>query len=147
MDDAGCGVVGLRTDASTHLAAQLPVAMTLLASQRSAGIARGVLRSALSGHLVPEVLGDVELLTSELIANVAAASGDACVLRVSVPDGDVMRISVADPDPCPPVLRDADPLAEHGRGLSIIEALALRWGVDFSDTGKTVWFEVQSTGP
>ena len=32
--------------------------------------------------------------------------------------------------------------SEHGRGVMLVEALALRWGVDPHGSGKLVWAEV-----
>jgi len=131
----------------TAVAAALPVPITLPASPRSAGIARRLLRLALEDLVGPEVLCDVQLLATELVANAVAASGDFCVLSVSVPETEVLRVAVADPDQCLPAPGIADLLAEQGRGLHIVKALALRWGVDRSAVGKTVWFEMQSVGP
>ena len=36
----------------------------------------------------------------------------------------------------------ASPLAEHGRGLAIVAALALRWGSRETPDGKETWFEI-----
>ena len=39
-----------------------------------------------------------------------------------------------------PCVRPPDPLAVNGRGLQLLGALADSWGVEPSETGKTVWF-------
>lgn len=50
-------------------------------------------------------------------------------LMVAVGDGNPGR-----PDPQPP-----DPGRASGRGLALVEALALHWGVAAEDRGKTTW--------
>ena len=52
--------------------------------------------------------------------------------------------------PQPPVRADADPGAESGRGLMLVEAVSSRWGWYHdreSATGKVVWAEIGSSGP
>ena len=47
---------------------------------------------------------------------------------------------VTDPERAIPVLRDADPAAESGRGLTVVEACCVRWGWHLLDEGgKVVW--------
>ena len=42
-----------------------------------------------------------------------------------------------------PVLVVPDPESERGRGLTIVNELAARWGADCrDDAGKVVWFEL-----
>jgi serine/threonine-protein kinase RsbW len=58
---------------------------------------------------------------------------------------DRLRVSVRDDNPALPAvgqspLIDAD--AEGGRGLAIVSMLADRWGVEKTDTGKAIWFEL-----
>lgn len=87
----------------------------------------------------------MELLVSEVVTNAlihAATDVHVCVrgyadcVRVEVRDSDVHP---ARPGASP--LQDGD-LAESGRGLLIVDALADRWGNSPSGRGKTVWFEV-----
>lgn len=57
------------------------------------------------------------------------------VLRIKVTDSRGERLPTPVPAPCP-----AD---DHGRGLVLVDALALRWGVvPRLPSGKTVWAEV-----
>ena len=47
---------------------------------------------------------------------------------------------VADPGSGIPVLREADPCAENGRGLTVVETCSVRWGWHLLDGGgKVVW--------
>jgi len=44
-----------------------------------------------------------------------------------------------------PVLRQADPSDENGRGLSIVDALSAAWGAYPKANGKVVWARVGAT--
>jgi anti-sigma regulatory factor (Ser/Thr protein kinase) len=67
-------------------------------------------------------------------------------LRLSFGEGGLLRIEVTDArtDRLPPgPARAVDDLAETGRGLVIVRALADRWGVDLRPAPcKTVWAEL-----
>lgn len=67
-------------------------------------------------------------------------------LRLSLGAGGLLRVEVTDArtDRLPPgPTRAADYLAETGRGLVIVRALADRWGVDLRPVPcKTVWAEL-----
>ncbi len=52
------------------------------------------------------------------------------------------KISVLDGSPDPPIVRPHNPLAGRGRGLQVVEALALSWGYLVHDFGKTVWARI-----
>ncbi|WP_304453816.1 ATP-binding protein [Nocardiopsis sp. YSL2] len=48
--------------------------------------------------------------------------------------------------PCLEVVR-ADPEAEHGRGLFLVDALAATWGVERTRSGPAVFFTLEWDGP
>ncbi|MBZ9597015.1 MULTISPECIES: ATP-binding protein [Streptomyces] len=101
------------------------------------------LRHAVREHLGPES-GDAELCVTELLANVVRHLGEGTpvTLRIS---GRAARTRVELTDPAPaarPVRREADAADESGRGLALLEALALRWGVTQGHGTKTVWCEL-----
>ena len=79
------------------------------------------------------------LIASELVAN-AILHGTAPVeLTLEHQDGEV-TIEVADGDPSiDDILRAVDQAEEGGRGLSIVAALAERWGTRPLRSGKVVW--------
>jgi PAS domain S-box-containing protein len=52
-----------------------------------------------------------------------------------------------DDDPQRPQLAPPDSLAESGRGLTVVEALATAWGTWPSIAGKTVWFTLATDSP
>jgi anti-sigma regulatory factor (Ser/Thr protein kinase) len=86
---------------------------------------------------------------SELAANAIAhtasgAAGGVFAVEVSRPADGRAIVAVTDAGgPGEPSLRDADELAEDGRGLALVAALASRWGhYRLDDGGRTVWAEV-----
>lgn len=88
---------------------------------------------------------DVQLCVTELVGNVIRHLGEGTPVRVRVvrADGGRTRVEVADPDPrALPVLLRATGDDESGRGLALLEAVALRWGVEQGAAGKTVWCEL-----
>ncbi|MFE5186847.1 ATP-binding protein [Streptomyces sp. NPDC056628] len=96
----------------------------------------------------------VALVVAELAANAVLhgrVPGRACALRLALDAAaHRVRIEVADaavgmrpPASAPP----SCPEGESGRGLVLVEALAVRWGwAPRRPVGKTVWAEV-SVGP
>ncbi|PAZ10592.1 ATP-binding protein [Streptomyces sp. SA15] len=88
---------------------------------------------------------DVQLCVTELVANVIRHVGEGTPVRVRVArvDGGRIRIEVTDPDTrALPVLVHATGDDEAGRGLALLDAVALRWGVEQGASGKTVWCEL-----
>lgn len=84
----------------------------------------------------------VELLVSELATNAVVHAGGSR-LRVRVLDrGLRLRIEVSDGSVTLPVARPAAVNAEHGRGLAMVDVLAVDAGCDVADAGKTAWFEM-----
>lgn len=92
-----------------------------------------------------ELLDDAALVAGELIAN--AYQHGIPPLRVCVGENDGrLRISVHDGSPRAPVRLLASTENMTGRGLALIEAVAVRWGADpMPSGGKSVWAEVSST--
>jgi hypothetical protein len=81
------------------------------------------------------------LLTSELVTNAVRHGRSDVRLQVAV-DGDLLRVDVGDDNSRHPLRKPSDLGALDGRGLQIVELLALRWGVDDEPLGKRVWFEL-----
>ncbi|MFI1535727.1 ATP-binding protein [Streptomyces anandii] len=101
---------------------------------------------------VPEVrhhldaLGfEVQLCVTELVTNVIDHLGEGTPVnvRVSGVPGGPTRVEVTDPDPrALPALLDATETSESGRGLALVDQLALRWGVEQGADRKTVWCDL-----
>jgi anti-sigma regulatory factor (Ser/Thr protein kinase) len=106
----------------------------------SVGRARSAVREALVG-LSDDVVEVSALLANELVAN-AIAHGEGSISLSMEVQSDCVRVAVTDEGTVLPVLRESNPRAESGRGLSIVDVLATRWGVDPAAHGKSVWFEL-----
>lgn len=107
------------------------------------GEARSFLRRTLEGLGVGEDCTETAVLClSELVTNSMVHGSGRCSVRVS-DDSGVITVAVRDAGTRgvgPTERGEADPLAVHGRGLRLVDALASRWGSDLSATGLTVWF-------
>ncbi|MGD3106658.1 ATP-binding protein [Streptomyces sp. YGL11-2] len=109
-----------------------------------------LLRQAVRAHLGTAAAScEVELCVSELVGNVIRHVGEGTPVTVHVVatgDGRT-RVEVTDPDPrALPVLLRAAADDENGRGIALLDAVALRWGVRQGSVGKTVWCEVAGAG-
>ncbi|MGW7544483.1 ATP-binding protein [Streptomyces sp. NPDC054770] len=80
----------------------------------------------------------------ELVTNVIRHLGEGTPVRVRVAQsGGRTRVEVTDRDPrALLVLISAADADESGRGLALLDALVLRWGVEQGAAGKTVWCEL-----
>lgn len=89
------------------------------------------------------VTDDAELLVSEVVTN-AVLHGGVNYAPVSVRrTGGAIRVEVVDPGRLFPAEPAAVDLATPGGlGLGIVDSVSSRWGVDPSETGKVVWFEL-----
>src|SRR5688572_22918866 len=114
---------------------------------RGARLARHRLAAELGGVVAPHLLADVAIVVAELVGNAVrhAEPLPGGVLRVAwrlrpSPDGEVVEVRVTDGGAAgQPRIRTVDTDAGHGRGLTIVAALADRWGVDRDGLGQSVW--------
>ncbi|MEV6951204.1 ATP-binding protein [Streptomyces sp. NPDC051183] len=117
--------------------------MGFTVGEHSARHMRRILRMFLAEWDIAELTDAAELALTELVANVVRhVPGRGCaVLILRRPEG--LRVEVTDGCPHPPrVTRGRKHLlAEDGRGMLLVEAVADRWGTEPRPTGKTVWFE------
>ncbi|MFD5931158.1 ATP-binding protein [Streptomyces sp. NPDC060333] len=120
---------------------------------RAPGRARALLRERFDGWNVAEEAADTaELLLSELVTNAVrharAPHGRDIGIRLARYD-DVVRVEVSDAGPAVTLApRAAGESDERGRGLAIVEALAVRWGQcpRAHGIGKVVWAEIPVKG-
>ncbi|MEU6060832.1 SpoIIE family protein phosphatase [Streptomyces sp. NPDC047097] len=106
--------------------------------------ARAVVRRALRDWGLRLYADDAELLTGELLGNVLLHTEGGAVLTLEVlpePERRV-RLSVQDRSSAFPRRRTPGEAATSGRGLLLLDALALRWGVEPRGEGKAVWCEI-----
>jgi anti-sigma regulatory factor (Ser/Thr protein kinase) len=116
--------------------------------------ARAFVAAALAGCTAREtLLTCVSEFAANAIAHTASGTaGGVFEVEVSRPADGRAMVAVTDAggpgvpsacDPHEPSLRDADELAEGGRGLALVAALASRWGhYPVDGGGRTVWAEV-----
>ncbi|WP_369171846.1 ATP-binding protein [Streptomyces sp. R28] len=117
-----------------------PLTLELLALPKAVPEARRAVREHL-GHPCPEL----QLCVSELLTNVIVHVGEGTPVTVRLVHGQDgrTRVEVTDPDPHAWLIaRAPDAGDETGRGLLLLDATALRWGVWLTPAGKTVWCEV-----
>ncbi|HEX6968541.1 MAG TPA: ATP-binding protein [Micromonosporaceae bacterium] len=119
-------------------------------STLGARLARHRMIGELADIVSPALLNSVSAVVTELVANAVRHAAPLPGQAVQVtwrlrsdPNGDVVQIQVTDGGaPGQPHLRPMDPEATDGRGLSIVAALARRWGVKHDGLGQSVWAEV-----
>ena len=117
--------------------------ITLPAEPTSAGAARRFVVDQLR-DADEDVVEAAALLTTELATNAILHAATDFAVKVTTDDGRV-RIELTDESPALPVRRRFSTEAGTGRGLRLVEALSLRWGVEPAAPGKTVFFEVDAT--
>ena len=90
-------------------------------------------------------LDEALLLVSELVTNAILHARSAVQLTMIVLDGAV-RFEVRDTGAALPAVRPPSETSLNGRGLSLLDAVADRWGVEQRTPrrgpGKVVWFEL-----
>ena len=107
----------------------------------SVGIARRFVLDALADwrlDAVGRLIDDVALVVSEMVTNVVLHAETEAELVVSLGQGG-LRVEVHDGSPQPPVHKHRAELAGTGRGVGLIESLAVDWGFEPEGTGKVVW--------
>jgi anti-sigma regulatory factor (Ser/Thr protein kinase) len=123
----------------------LQLDVSLPRDSRASALARRALASW-RHSIEPELLDDLELLVSELIANSVRHAGpspktDGIHLR-ALAEAKRVRVEVVDPgNGFSHVLREPGPMQAGGRGLYLVEVLADRWGIE-SEPSTCVWFEL-----
>lgn len=118
-------------------------ALKVLHEPSSAAIVRHHMRADLHRFGVPpEDLDLAVLIASELVGNAVrhAAPGPDGMIEVTwEQDESGLLIKVTDPSAQLPRRLAPGPDEPAGRGLSIVEALADRWGAEPFANGKCVW--------
>lgn len=124
--------------------------LRVAATPASLGYVRAVLRDDLA--VLPEpVREEVALVATELLGNAVrhAQALDDGHLSIAWGVGEYgVEIAVTDGGgPTEPAAQQAGPTETRGRGLTIVESLAARWGVERHDSSTTVWAVVPFTDP
>ncbi|TGG83317.1 ATP-binding protein [Streptomyces albus] len=113
----------------------------------SAGLARDLAVTTLRAWRLEPLLHDTTLVASELVANaVQHGSGRFLVFGVERSSRFRVRVHVTDQSRVRPVLRCPNDEETRGRGLRLVSAFAVVWGIDVHTRGKTVWADLAGTG-
>lgn len=109
----------------------------------SAGQARRFVRSTLAQWQLDDLGDTATLLVSELVTNAILHARSDVTVAVRALEGRV-RVEVADGADGVPFLRHPTAAATTGRGLGLVQACALAWGVELHPPGKSVWFDLDA---
>jgi Histidine kinase-like ATPase domain len=103
-------------------------------------------------HLVADALGrwghggtfvdDAQLVVTELATN-AVVHPQSPFTVVAQNRNSRVRLSVHDVSRTEPKLGGHEPIGPSGRGLRLVAAVSVDWGVEVTADGKTVWAELQ----
>jgi anti-sigma regulatory factor (Ser/Thr protein kinase) len=123
----------------------MDIRVVIAGGDKAAGHARRVLAERLSAALSAEVLGDLQLLVTEIVANSVRHGGvgeDGQIdLRVRVGDHRV-RVEMRDTGgQADPHLRTPDLGGGGGFGMLLVSRMSERWGVDH-EPNVVMWFEL-----
>jgi serine/threonine-protein kinase RsbW len=107
--------------------------------------ARVCVSRALRGRVTGTTLGDVELLTSELVTNSVRHAGiqphDPITLHLET-HANRLRLEISDQGPgFEPGRPEPSPSGENGWGLYMVDKISDRWGV-LRNEPTSVWFEI-----
>ncbi|MFE0192485.1 ATP-binding protein [Streptomyces sp. NPDC058989] len=89
-----------------------------------------------------EALHTAELMAGELLSNAVQHAGPGAITLAARCDGNAIRVEVSDSNRELPRPRSPSEGDEHGRGLLIVAALADRYAVEPTESGKRCWAEV-----
>lgn len=109
---------------------------------------RQLVESACRAWRLPQVLDNAVVVVSELVSNAVEHAGTELDVTVTRrPHG--LRLSVRDRKSDPPLVMapaDVAGVAQRGRGLAVVAALARSWGYEPAEDGKSVWALVGPAG-
>jgi anti-sigma regulatory factor (Ser/Thr protein kinase) len=141
------GVYGQMSDGKPHPVERFSVAEDLTGGPQAAARARRLVERSLAGRLPRDIVDDVALLVTELVANGVrhgGAGSDSLLHLLLEGRRPGLHVEVVNPDhrsADAPARRSADLTGGGGIGLNLVERLSSRWGV--RRTPETaVWFEV-----
>ena len=134
-----------RTSSDGAEETQWNLQMTLPMASHSVRLAREAARDALATWRLAALAETAVLLVSELVTNaVRHARGDDAITLDMEAGETWLRIEIQDADPRWPQLRTPVGFDASGFGLVLVEALASKWGVRETGTGKAVWAELDA---
>ena len=119
--------------------------MMLPAADPSVRLARQATRAVLTAWRLAHVEETAVLLVSELVTNAVRHARGTEVIAVDLwAERTWLRIEIRDTDRHWPQPRVPDRFDESGFGFVLVDALAGKWGVRETETGKAVWAELDT---
>jgi anti-sigma regulatory factor (Ser/Thr protein kinase) len=113
----------------------------------SVALAREFVALHLEQNLLPSLVEEMRLVASELATNAVRHAGTPFVVNMER-NQDGVTISVRDWSARMPVEALPEILAAGGRGLMLVDALSVTWGVTVKiDGGKSVWARLRTSTP
>lgn len=138
--------------ASRHPRSPAAYRLTVPNDETAPRLLRDFLAAVLQLAAPERLVEDAKVCLSEIVSNTYRHTGAEPVrLYIVVRPGRVL-VAVTDSAPAAlPVRRDGRPYAEHGRGLTLVQALSDRFGCrvhtrDGRPYEKTVWFVLKGGG-
>jgi anti-sigma regulatory factor (Ser/Thr protein kinase) len=128
-------------EGGSHAPGAARAAIVLASDSASLSAARSFVSSTLEKWDREDLDQIVPLLTSEIVSNAVRHAAGRVNLEVALLNGEQLRVEVRDGSPDAPVIRTSNPGGIGGHGLTIVESLARRWGVERFEDSKVVWFE------
>jgi serine/threonine-protein kinase RsbW len=131
----------------------VPTVLAIPVDLQAASTARrGVAAALRAGHVDEAVQADAVLLVSELVSNVVRHETSHTInLEIALDVAGAVTVTVTGSQGAPsgvPVVAPVlpPPSSGSGRGLFIVDALALAWGTRRSDGRTSVWFTMPYSG-
>jgi anti-sigma regulatory factor (Ser/Thr protein kinase) len=120
-------------------------ALTLDPLAQAVADARHYVRDALPALGGQSVIDNAQLIVSELVTNATLHARTPMTVRIGRTATGNIRIAVVDHSPMIPQPRSYALTATTGRGLRLVEAVSIAWGVEplppDEGPGKIVWAE------
>lgn len=121
-------------------------ALTMPLDPQSVALARRWIRHTLDRWGLGDLADAAAQIASELTTNaIVHADPDSSVVLLLMFAAGTLRLEVRDRDRQNlPLPKNPTPTEIDGRGLVIVEAIADRWGVRVTSSGKSVWTELDT---
>lgn len=119
------------------------------AAPESVAMARDFVAAHLLNNRLPGLVDDARLVASELATNAVRHAGTTFTVSVDGRDGGI-TLRVRDGSRSLPSvsLGSSGILSTNGRGLMLVAALSVAWGVSLeAEGGKSVWARLGAPGP
>lgn len=129
----------MRPGGPGHTLPTVPTASLTLSGQLAAvGDARRFVQSTLAGWDVDSYDIGAPVVVTELATNAALHARTSYEVTVTLAST-YLVVEVSDGNPRRPQPREYEVEATTGRGIALVDALCLRWGVTPGERGKVVW--------